>query len=114
MKNIQLPNWCEKTNCAITVCDSNCTIIYMNEKSVATFAKRGNLIGKNLLDCHNENSKRIIRRLLSEGGTNVYTIEKEGVHKMIYQSAWYEGDCIAGLVEISMVLPAEVPHYVRK
>lgn len=111
-----IPDWAFRTNCAVTVADADCNIIYMNERSRQTFATRGgaDLIGHNLMDYHNENSKKIIRRLLAEGGTNAYTIEKEGLHKMIYQSAWFDADGkVAGLVELSMVIPREMSHYVR-
>lgn len=108
-----VPAWADDTNCAITVCDADCTVIYMNNKAKATFSGRGDLIGANLMDCHNENSRSIIRRLLSEGGTNCYTISKKGVRKMIYQSAWRRDGKVAGLVEISMVIPDQLPHYDR-
>ena len=56
----------------------------------------------------------IIRRLLAEGGTNSYTIEKEGVRKMIYQTACTDaGGQVEGIVEVSIVIPGELPHYVR-
>jgi hypothetical protein len=32
---------------------------------------------------------------------------------MIYQTAWKEDGKVAGLVEISMVIPDDMPHYVR-
>ena len=114
--NKMMPDWAFDTNCAITVADAECNIIYMNRLSRETFQKRGgaDLIGKNLMDYHNERSRGIIRRLLEEGGTNAYTIEKNGQRKMIYQSAWRnEKGEVAGLMEISMVIPAEMPHYVR-
>lgn len=109
---LSLP-WAEETACAVTVCDTEGVILYMNEKARATFAKHGDLIGTNLFGCHSERSRGIIRRLLAEGGTNAYTIEKEGVRKMIYQTAWKAGGEVRGLVEISMELPAEMPHYIR-
>ncbi len=109
-----IPDWAREVNCAITVVDADCTIIYMNEKARATFASHGNLIGANMLDCHSERSKQIIRHLLDTGGVNCYTIEKQGVRKMIYQTAWKRDGVVAGLVEISMVIPEEMPHYVRK
>lgn len=111
-----LPDWAFRMNCAVTVCDADCNIIYMNEKSRATFAARGgaDLIGHNLMDYHNDRSKGIIRRLLADGGVNCYTIEKDGLRKMIYQTAWRDDDgAVAGLVEISMVIPEEMPHYIR-
>lgn len=42
----QLPLWAEQTNCAITVCDCDGIIIYMNERARETFASHGPLIGK--------------------------------------------------------------------
>lgn len=121
MENIEkitecVPQWMYAMDCAITVADSDCNIIYMNERSRRTFASRGgaDLIGHNLMEYHNERSKAIIQRLLEEGGTNCYTIEKEGLHKMIFQCTWHYGNGkIAGLVEISMIIPQTLPHYIR-
>ena len=69
--------WAEEADCAVTVCDTEGVILYMNEKARATFAQ-------------------------------------QGVLKMIYQTAWRERGEIRGLVEISMELPDEMPHYIRK
>ncbi|MCR2031101.1 PAS domain-containing protein [Alistipes timonensis] len=106
--------WADEVDCAVTVCDTEGVILYMNEKARATFAKHGDLIGRNLFDCHSERSREMIRRMLATGGTNAYTIEKQGVRKMIYQTAWKEHGEIRGLVEISMKIPCEMPHYIRK
>lgn len=106
--------WADEVDCAVTVCDTEGVILYMNEKARATFAKHGDLIGRNLFDCHSERSREMIRRMLATGGTNAYTIEKQGVRKMIYQTAWKELGEIRGLVEISMEIPCEMPHYIRK
>ena len=102
--------WAEETGCA----DTGGTILYMNEKARATYAKHGDLIGRNLFGCHSERSCGIIRELLATGGTNAYTIEKQGKRKMIYQTAWKEHGEVRGLVEISMEIPPEMPHYIRK
>ncbi len=106
--------WADEVDCAVTVCDTEGVILYMNEKARATFAKHDDLIGRNLFDCHSERSREMIRRMLATGGTNAYTIEKQGVRKMIYQTAWKEHGEIRGLVEISMEIPCEMPHYIRK
>ena len=106
--------WADEIDCAVTVCDTEGVILYMNEKARATFAKHGDLIGRNLFDCHSKRSREMIRRMLATGGTNAYTIEKQGVRKMIYQTAWKEHGEIRGLVEISMEIPCEMPHYIRK
>ena len=108
-----IPDWAKEMNCAVTVCDKEGVIIYMNEKAKETFARHGDLVGKSLIPCHNENSRAIIAKLIETGGANAYTIEKCGLKKMIYQTAWKENGEVAGLVEISMVIPEEIPHYVR-
>lgn len=105
--------WAKEMNCAVTVCDAEGIIIYQNDKAVETYKKHGNLIGKNLYECHSERSKEIIRHLLATGGSNAYTIEKQGVHKVIYQTAWKKDGKVAGIVEISMITPTNMPHYVR-
>jgi hypothetical protein len=87
----------------------------MNDKSVLTFLKNSedSIIGKSLFDCHNENSVLKIKELLNLGDTNTYTIEKNGVKKLIYQCPWYQNGEIAGLVEISIILPDKIPHFIR-
>lgn len=114
--SVLVPDWAMGMNCAITVCDKDCRIIYMNEKSRLTFANRGGaaLIGHDLTGYHNERSQSIIRHMLATGESNCYTISKQGQHKMIYQTPWRdENGSVGGLVEISMVIPENLPHYDR-
>ena len=109
LRAITMYEWANEMNCAVTVCDTEGVILYMNEKACCTFAKHGNLIGKN-----SPQSQDKIRELLETGGVNAYTIEKNGIRKMIYQTAWKQDGVVGGLVEISMEIPGEMPHYVRK
>lgn len=87
----------------------------MNEKSAESF--NGNsgsdLIGKSLYDCHSPSSCEIIKDLLASGKSNIYTIEKNGRKKLICQAPWYSDGHIAGLVEISIILPEDMPHFIR-
>ena len=107
-------NWAEGMACAVTAADAEGVIRYMNRRARETYKKHGDLVGKSLYDCHGERAAGIIRRLLTEGGTNAYTIEKEGLRKMIYQTATTDADGrVTGIVEVSMVIPEELPHYVR-
>ena len=106
--------WYDATNCAITVCDAQGIIVYMNDKAKETFAKHGDLIGHNLFDCHSAASQEKIKEMLATGHSNAYTIEKQGVKKMIYQPPWRVDGKICGMVEISMVIPDEMPHYIRR
>ncbi len=108
-------NWVKEFNSAVTICDTEGTIIYMNDKAASMFSKDGgyNLIGTSLFDCHSEQSNEIIKNLMIENKSNSYTIEKNGIKKLIHQSPWYENGKLKGLVEISIEIPFEMPHHKR-
>lgn len=107
--------WIKELPCAITVCDGEGTILEMNDKSAETFEKDGglNLIGQSLIECHPEPSKTKLHELLRTESKNVYTIEKNGKKKLIFQSPWYENKKYMGLVEFSIDIPLEIPHFLR-
>lgn len=44
----------------VVICDLDHTIVYMNPTALERYNKRGNLIGKSIMDCHNEHSQGII------------------------------------------------------
>ncbi len=101
------------TDCAITVCDLNRIVVYCNEKSKQVLNKGNDLIGFNLKDCHSPASWNKIVEMLQCGTSNTYTIEKAGQKKIIHQMPWRENGEVKGLIELSIVLPADMPHYVR-
>ena len=53
------------------------------------------------------------RHMMETDTINAYTITKKGRRKMMYQSPWRKDGQVAGMVEISMVIPDEMPHYDR-
>lgn len=110
MITFEKPSWADELDCAVTLCDADGTVCYQNNRSVEV---NGDVRGRSLLPCHNDRSREIIRRLLETGGRNVYTIQKKGVRKLIYQTVWRNEGQIGGLVEFSMELPKEMPHYIR-
>lgn len=95
---------------SMTVCDLEGKVVYQNSRAVAAL---GEARGHNLQECHKAASWAKIQEMLKKGTTNAYTIEKQGVRKLIYQTPWYENGAVAGLVEYSIVLPSEMPHKVR-
>jgi transcriptional regulator with PAS, ATPase and Fis domain len=107
--------WVKQFPAAISVCDSNGILMEMNDKAAETLAKDGGraLLGKNILDCHPEPARTKTAQLLASHQKNVYTIEKNGVKKLIYQSPWFEDGRFAGMVELSLEIPFELPHFVR-
>ena len=107
--------WVQEFSGAITVSDAKGTIIEMNAQAATTFEKDGGarLIGTNVLDCHPEPAKAKLRAIMENRKPNVYTIEKAGVKKLIYQAPWYHGGKYAGVVELSVEIPFDLPHFVR-
>jgi transcriptional regulator with PAS, ATPase and Fis domain len=109
-------DWLKEINAAVTICDNNGIIVYMNEKSGQAFKNDGgkNLMGSNLFGCHPEPALTKLKEMLADGSTNVYTIEKNGKKKIIYQTPWVNENVIEGMVELSFNIPDEMPHFIRK
>ena len=105
----------KEVNLAVTICDKEGKILEMNDKSRKTFLKPGqeDLIGKNVLDCHPEPAHSLLADMLQNPRTNVYTIEKKGVKKLIYQTPWYVEGEFMGFMELSREIPFEMKHRVR-
>jgi transcriptional regulator with PAS, ATPase and Fis domain len=108
-------SWIQEFPAAITVCDANGIILEMNARAVESFTKDGgaSLIGKNVKDCHAEPARTKLAQLLELRSANCYTIEKGGVKRLIYQSPWYEAGEYRGIVELSIPIPFEMPHFIR-
>ena len=108
--------WVKEFPAAVTVCDADGVILEMNDKAARTFEKDGGykLVGSNMLDCHPDPARSKVERLLAAREKNVYTIEKNGVKKMIFQSPWYQNGEYAGFVELSLEIPFEMEHFIRK
>ena len=111
----ELP-WVHEFSGAITVSDPDGIILEMNEKAAESFREQGgrDLIGTNMLDCHPEPARTKTRELLDSRRTNVYTIEKRGQKKLVFQAPWYSGEEYRGFVELVLEIPTETPHFVRE
>ena len=107
--------WIKEFPGAVTVCDPQGIIIEMNDNSEKVFREDGgrDLIGKNVLDCHPEPARSELVIMMEKHQRNVYTIEKNGVKKFIYQSPWYLKGEYAGFIELSLEVPFDMPHFVR-
>jgi transcriptional regulator with PAS, ATPase and Fis domain len=108
-------SWVKEFPGVITVCDPDGIILEMNDKAAESFQEDGGraLIGKNVLDCHTEPARGKLQHLMDERQVNVYTVEKNGLKKLIYQSPWYKNGEYAGFLEISLEIPFELSHFVR-
>ena len=108
-------NWMDGFGGAITVCDTEGIIVYMNDFAIRQFEKYGGekLLGTNLLDCHSEPSKNKLREMLATPIENTYTTEKNGVKKVITQKPWMENGNFGGVVELSFELPSDIENQIR-
>jgi transcriptional regulator with PAS, ATPase and Fis domain len=108
-------DWMNEFSGAITICDRDGIVVYMNEMSKKQFDKDGgkDLIGQSLIDCHPEPSRTMLKKMLMEPFPNSYTIEKRGIRKMIHQTPWMENGEFKGVIEISFQIPMELPHHIR-
>lgn len=109
-------SWVREFPGAVTVCDVRGIILDMNDLAVQSFQEQGGaaLLGTNLLDCHPEPSRSKVVEMLRTHQPNVYTIEKRGLRKLVYQTPWYLAGQYAGFVELVLELPADMPHFVRE
>jgi PAS domain-containing protein len=107
--------WLDGIEVAATVCNCEGVCLYMNERAAQIFAKDGGraLIGRNLIDCHPEPARSRFAAQLATPAPNSYTIEKSGIRKLIHQIPWYKDGVFSGVVELSLVLPESLPHFVR-
>jgi transcriptional regulator with PAS, ATPase and Fis domain len=114
MKNKNF-NWDQEFAGAVTVCDTDGIILYMNKKALSDFEDDGgtDLLGTNVLDCHPEPSKTQLKEMLEKQQENTYTVEKNGTKKLIYQGPWYREEVYCGIVELSIELPDEIKNIVR-
>lgn len=108
-------NWTDEFSGAITVCDKEGIVVYMNDRSKMQFDKsdEGILVGKCLIDCHPEPARSLLKQMLAEPIPNSYTIEKKGIYKMIHQTPWIENGEFKGVVELSFEIPEQLPHHIR-
>lgn len=107
--------WTWDIPAAVTVTDAEGVIVEMNRAARETFKADGGaaLIGTNVLDCHPEPARTKTARLYETRAANHYTIQKGGQKKIIHQIPWYRDGAFAGLVEISIPIPEELPHFSR-
>lgn len=112
----QIPAMAKELPFAITVCDTEAIILYMNDRSISTFLKYGgaDIIGTSLFDYHHGPSADKLRELLNNQTKNAYTIEKNGIKKIIYQSPWFKEGEFAGLIELSLEIPMMMEHFIRE
>ncbi len=104
--------WLEGMDIAVTVCDTDGVGLYLNEEAAKVFKKAGgkSLVGKSLLDCHPERARSKMASLLKEQRPNTYIMERQGKKRLLHSVPWFKEGKFAGLVEIAIDIPDEIPR----
>ena len=107
--------WIKEFPASVTVCDPEGVILAMNDMAAKSYEAEGgySLIGLNMLTCHPEPALTKTANMLESQEKNIYTIEKNGVKKMVFQSPWFKDGKYAGFVELVFEIPFEMPHFIR-
>lgn len=105
----------DELGASVMLCDTDGILVYMNDRCAEQYKAKGGreMIGTNIFECHPEPARTKLKELIENQDENIYTIEKNGVKKIIIQTPWRENGEFKGLAEFSIVLPAEMPHFVR-
>lgn len=84
----------EQDRSAVVICNLEHTILYMNPAAILRYSKSGGaqLIGENLLNCHNLKSREIISQTISwfkksKDNNIIYTFHSEKENKDVYMVA---------------------------
>ena len=107
--------WVKEFPGSVTVCDKEGVIIDLNDAAIRAFADQGGakLIGSSLLDCHPEPARSKLKALMGSRRQNIYTIQKNGRKKLVFQTPWsFEGE-YAGYLDMTIEIPWDMPHFNR-
>lgn len=82
----------DQDKAAVVICDLQHQIIYMNPAAKVHYNKHGDLTGSSLLDCHNERSNEMIKKVVAWFGESrdnnlIYTFHNEKQNKDVYMVA---------------------------
>ena len=115
MVNSARLEWFDRLPCSVMVCDCDYSVLYMNERAAEDHADDGGfaLVGTDLMDCHPPDAQAKLREVLASGRPNVYTTQKEGEKKLVYQCQWRKGRRAGGIVQLVIALPRETNRRAR-
>lgn len=107
--------WVKEFPGTVTVCDKNGLIVGLNDAAARGFADQGGtkLIGSCIFDCHPEPARSKFMDLMKSRRQNIYTIQKDGRRKLVFQTPWYLEGEYAGYLDLTVEIPWEMPHFNR-
>lgn len=92
--NVFFKSVIDQDRAPVVICDLNHVIVYMNPVAEKNYEKWGgaDLVGKSLMDCHNEKSREAIEKVVewfkeSVENNIIYTFYNEKQNKDVYMVA---------------------------
>lgn len=75
----------------------------------------GEVVGKNLYNCHGPKSAEKIRHMMESGKSNTYEFIHHGKRYFIHHTPWFEepGGEVSGLIELEIPVPDNYPIFNR-
>ncbi|MCR4409962.1 MAG: PAS domain-containing protein [Candidatus Saccharicenans sp.] len=107
--------WVKEFPARLVVIDRNNTIIDLTEQAARVLSPGGSpeLLGRSVLDCHPEQARAKLLELIQERKTNIYTYTREGQKYLVVQAPWTISGEFAGYFDLTIKLPANLPHFDR-
>lgn len=87
---------------SIVLADLDHTILYLNEAGKRQYAKWGDITGKNLFHCHNENSRRLILEYVErlKAGEGEILFFEDPTHRVYIKSVRGADGLLVGYYEM--------------
>lgn len=107
--------WVKEFPARLVVIDKNYTIIDLTEQAARVLSPGGgpDLMGLSVLDCHPEQARAKLLELIQERKTNIYIYTREGQKYLVVQAPWTISGEFAGYFDLTIKLPANLPHFDR-
>ena len=107
--------WVQQFPGAVTICDKDGVILYMNDLAAELFEKNGGsqLIGTNVLECHPGSARAKLRQMLASRETDIFHVEENGIKRIVYDAPWYVDGEYCGFVELSFEVPRDIRTFFR-
>lgn len=110
-------DWIKDLPVAVVICDRKGVLTYLNDAAAAMYAPFGGyaLLGKSVMDgCHKQQaSNDKMNEIMETRKPHTYSIERNGVKRLIHQMPHIINGEVIGIVELAIIVPFEIPHFVR-
>jgi sensor histidine kinase regulating citrate/malate metabolism len=110
-------DWIKDVSAAVVICDRKGVLTYLNDAAAAMYAPFGGyaLLGKSVMEgCHKQKSSNDkMFEIMETRKPHTYSIERNGIKRLIHQMPHVVNGEVIGIIELAIIVPFEIPHFVR-